>query len=381
MTGLEEILAKRWILKSEEKENYYLIRDNLEEIRKYVTEKLGCQLVVNSHMIKMEKIPATAEAYMGITDFSNKREYCFLCLILMFLEDMEPQEQFVLSKLTEYIASHMVEERIEWTVYSLRKQLIKVMKFCVENKMIQFTDGDENSFAQDGVSEVLYENTGISKYFMKTFTRDIMQYNTISDFEQSDWVDVNEDRGIARRHRIYKRLLFSPGIYRSCNEDEDFEYLKYYGNRLAEDFEKNLNCRLQIYKNSAYLILNEDCQLGNAFPSNNSLSDIVLLCNHFFLDKIKRRELEPDWNECITMDIVEFEKQILECRNLYVGGLVKTYRDKTSTEFIRIVEEHMEQIGFIRKNPQLHQIQIYPIIGRITGHYPSNFETKEKEKA
>ena len=41
MTGLEELLANRWILKSEEKEKYYLIRDNIEDIRKNTTEKLG----------------------------------------------------------------------------------------------------------------------------------------------------------------------------------------------------------------------------------------------------------------------------------------------------------------------------------------------------
>lgn len=375
MTGLEEILAKRWILRAEEKEKYYLIRDNLEEIRKYVTEKLGCQLIVNSYVIKLEKIPAIPESYMGITDFSDKREYCFLCLILMFLEDKEPQEQFVLSKLTEHIAAHMVEEKIDWTVYSLRKQLIKVMKFCVVNKLIKITDGDEDGFAQSDETEVLYENTGVSKYFMKTFTRDIMQYNSISDFEQSDWVDINEDRGIARRHRIYKRLLFSTGIYRSGKEDEDFEYLKYYGNRLAEDFEKNLNCRLQIYKNSAYLIMNEDCHLGDAFPANNSLSDIILLCNHFFVEKIQKGELVPDWNECVTMDIVEFEKYILQCRNRYMEGFVKTYRDKTSTEFITVVEENMKRNGFIKRDELLHQIKLYPITGKITGRYPQQFES------
>lgn len=379
MTGLEELLANRWILKTEEKEKYYLVRDNLEEIRKYVTEKLGCQLIVNSHLIKLEKIPATAESYMGITEFSDKKEYSFLCIILMFLEDKEPQEQFVLSQLTEYITAYMAEERIDWTVYSLRKHLIKVMRFCIENNMIKVTDGEGESFTQDHSAEVLYENTGISKYFMRNFTKDIVQYETVSDFEKSDWVDVNEDRGIARRHRIYKRLLFSSGIFRSNSEDEDFEYLKYYGNRLADDFEKNLNCRLQIYKTSAYLIMNEECKIGNSFPANNSLSDIVLLCNHFLVDKIKKGKLSLDQNECVIMDIVEFETQILECRKLYAGGLIKTYRDKTSTEFVRTVKEHMKQTGFIRENTLLHQIQLLPIIGKVIGYYPNNFDAEEKE--
>lgn len=379
MIGLEELISKRWILKSEDKEKYYLIKDNLEEIRKYVTEKLGCQLIVNSYMIKLEKIPTTPEVFMGITQFTDKIEYAFLCLILMFLEDKEPQEQFVLSNLTEYIVGHMPEEQVDWTIYSLRKKLIKVMRYCVENKMITVTDGEDDSFADDSLGEVLYENIGVSKYFMKIFTKDIMNYNSAKDFEQSDWVDVNEDRGIARRHRIYKRLLFSPGIYRSSNEDEDFEYLKYYGNRLAEDYVKNLNCKLQIYKNSAYLIMNEDCRLGNSFPSNNTLSDIVILFNSYLINKIKSSDVKLEWNEFAIIDIVEFERYILECRNLYIGGLVKTYRDKTSTEFIKVVEEYMEEIGFINIDTKLNQVKLYPIIGKIAGEYPDDFRIEEQK--
>lgn len=46
---------------------------------------------------------------------------------------------------------------------------------------------------------------------MRTFARDIMGYTRPEDFEQSDWFDINEDKGIARRQRVYKRLLFARG--------------------------------------------------------------------------------------------------------------------------------------------------------------------------
>lgn len=376
MIGLEELLSKRWIIKNEDKEKYYMIRDNIEEIRKYVTDKLGCQLIVNPYMIKIEKIPSAPAGYMGITDFSERREYVFLCMILMFLEDKEAQEQFVLSQLTEYIEANIVNERVDWTVYSLRKQLIKVMRFCMENSIFQITDGNEDEFTQDASIEVLYENTGLSKYFMKTFTKNIMKYSSVGEFEQSDWVGINEDRGIARRHRIYKRLLFSHGIYRESNEDEDFEYLKYYGNRLSEDFEKNFNCRLQIYKSSAFLILNEGCRLGEAFPAGNTLSDIILLFNRYLSEKIRTSEIKTEWDESVIMDEVEFEKNILECRRECVGGLVKTYRNMTSTEFVRKVQEYMENLGFIYRNSFTRQIKIRPVIGKISGHFPKNFDAE-----
>ena len=377
MNGLEELLSNRWIVKSDNKEKYYQIKDNLEEIRRYTTEKLGCQLIANAHLIKLEKIPPQAESYMGILDFKDKREYGFLCMILMFLEDKETQEQFVLSQLTEYIAAHMPGERIDWTVYSTRKQLIRVMQFCMENQMILITDGDEDSFTMSESSEVLYENTGTSRYFMRSFTRDIQGYQCVRDFEQSDWVDVNEDRGIARRHRIYKRLLFSPGVYRLSEEDEDFLYLKNYRNRLEEDFENNMNCRLQVYKNSAYLIMNPGCHLAKPFPENNSLSDIVLLCNQHFIDKISRNEIVPNQAEMVILDQVAFEKEILECRKQYIGGLVKTYREKTSSEFVGAVQNYMEQIGMIKRDELLHQVILHPVMGKMVGHYPQDFDAQK----
>ena len=58
MKELELLLFRRWVLKSEEKELYYKIRDSIGEIRKFATEKMGCQIIENSLLVKMEKIPA-----------------------------------------------------------------------------------------------------------------------------------------------------------------------------------------------------------------------------------------------------------------------------------------------------------------------------------
>ena len=66
MEGLDTLLRKRWVLKSEDKELYYKVRDELGEIRQFASEKMGCQIVENALLVKMEKIPSVAEAFMGI---------------------------------------------------------------------------------------------------------------------------------------------------------------------------------------------------------------------------------------------------------------------------------------------------------------------------
>ena len=52
-------------------------------------------MIENALLVKMEKIPALPEPCMGIDAFASKEEYAFLCILLMFLEDRDTQEQFI----------------------------------------------------------------------------------------------------------------------------------------------------------------------------------------------------------------------------------------------------------------------------------------------
>ena len=98
-----------------------------------------------------------------------------------------------------------------------------------------------------------------------------MGYTKPSDFEESDWFEMDESKGIARRHRVYKRLLFAPGMYQNDGPEEDFEYLKYYGRRMSEDIERTFNCQVHIHRGSAFLMAGEDCRMGVVFPSGNAI--------------------------------------------------------------------------------------------------------------
>ena len=163
MKELEILLNRRWVLKAEDKELYYRIRDAIGEVRKFSSEKLGCQVTENALMVKMEKIPVVPETFMGILDFSSKEEYAFFCILLMFLEDKDAQEQFILSQLTEYIAANMPGEPVDWTVYTSRRRLIKVLRYAVEQGILGITDGNDDAFMDDADGEVLYENTGAAR--------------------------------------------------------------------------------------------------------------------------------------------------------------------------------------------------------------------------
>lgn len=372
MNELEILLNRRWVLKSEDKELYYRLRDAIGEVRKFASDKMGCQVTENALLVKMEKIPVIPEPFMGILDFTSQEEYAFLCMLLMFLEEKDAQEQFILSQLTEYIAANMPQP-VDWTVYTSRRRLIKVLRYAVGQGILAITDGADDVFMEHADGEVLYENTGASRYFMRNFSRDITAYEKPEDFLESDWFAMDEDRGIARRHRVYKRLLFAPGMYRRDGAEEDFEYLKYYGRRLGEDLEQNFDCHVQIHKGSAYVMLGETCHMGNVFPANNVISDIVLLCLAEIRARVERKEWRIQKDEICVVDQLDFEQMLRDIRQEHGGGFTKNFREMPDGEFVQTVMDAMELWMFLKRNEKEHQVEICPAAGKLAGTYPKDF--------
>ena len=376
MKALEVLLSKRWILKSRDRELYYSVRDELPKFKSFLIEKLGFQVVVNSYLIKLEKIPAVTENWMGIKEFSDKMEYVIFMTVLMFLEEKDMGEQFVLSELTEYIQTAVEVESIDWTVYRSRKYLVKVMKYLVSEGILEINDGSEEDFQKDGISEVLYENTGVSRNFVKNFTRDISNFKGMADFYDGDFIDTNEDRGIVRRQRVYRKLLLSAGLYRNENTEEDFNYIRNFRGIIANDFESLFDCNLHIHKSSAYLVINEGSRLGRAFPEESTLSDIVLLVNDLILSRIDENKLTPAVDESIILSLENFNELIEETKRLYGNGFAKTYRDMTTKEICSVVTEYMMELGFIEYLG--NDVKINPIVGKVAGRYPKDFESVQE---
>ena len=163
-------------------------------------------------------------------------------MILMFLEEKEAEEQFVLSELTEYIQGQYREEQIDWTVYQYRRHLIKVIKYCVNCGILNLNDGSEENFARDDTSEVLYENTGVSRYFMKNFTQDIMGYTTPEDQAEKESLSDSDTVKLKQREVEIKSQL--EGLKKNITgkqrqEEEKKEKYQETEQKIQLQFQKN----------------------------------------------------------------------------------------------------------------------------------------------
>lgn len=369
MNLIEELFSRQWIIKKEDSELYYQVKDHAKEIRKKLQDKFGYALIMNPYLIKLEKIPGKAEPWMGIQDFQTPKEYQMLCYLLMFLEDKSAEDQFVLSNITEYVQVQFVKEPLDLTKFHVRKAFVRVLRYAIRIGLMLQVDGEDELFLQSETAEVLYENTGVSKYMMRNFTTDIMKYEQLEDFENSGWFGMDEDRGIIRRQRIYRRLSLSPGVYKhSVKEDEDFNYIRNYRNKMEQDFQNLFSCELQVHASSAYLILKDDGKMGKTFPSNTTKDDLLLLANGEIRRRIKNYSWRVDELEQLHIKQEELQKVFRKVVQNNMEKLPKTYQKQGKEALASMMMDNAKKLGFLEIEKE-EMVTVYPVVGKLYGAY------------
>ena len=243
--------------------------------------------------------------------------------------------------------------------------------------MLRVYEGSSEAFGQERGQEVLYENTGYSKYFASTFSYDISQFQSWSDFERIPIEELNADRGHVRINRVYRQLVTSPAMYWDNNEDVDSLYLKNQRQWVAKNLEEQLGGRLDIHKNMACWMVEEmDCY-GKVHPRDAMLPEIVLLVCNEIQQRLEQHRIVKMENECIDLKKGAFEELIWECREKWNTGWSKEYREMPRERFIKAVLEYMRDWMIIRESAD--KVSVLPGAGKTTGYYPADFKGEADE--
>lgn len=382
MRELEILLDQYWVLKDNDKELFYRVKDRVPAFKNFFGDKLGYQVIMNQHLIKLEKIPGSAQPFMGVQEFSHTQEYLLLCLVLMFLEDRSRDEQFVLSEITEFIVvNNPGKEKIDWTLYSHRKQLIKVLGFAQNLGLIKVNDGDGQKFAHHYETEVLYESTGLSRYFVRHFTSDMMTFNDYSDLEKAEWGDLNTDKGIIRRHRVYRKLLMEPVVYSQGADDVDYDYIKKQRGVIEGDFSRYLDYQLHVHQHSAMLVLASEKNLKDVFPNRKVICDITLLFAAVIRAAVGEKKMLINTAGGITLSRVAFDEWVLKLKEKKGKNWSKEFRDMSPPALAENLLIYMESFKMLRQVDQGREIEILPLIGKLVGTYPEELVKERKKNA
>ena len=368
MKEIEFLLENFWVDRVKNREEYSEIMKNKSKIEKFFIEKTGWKVIFNSEIIKVEKIPAKAENFMGISTFTDRLDYCILCGLLLFLEERENGEQFLLNDITERIEFFLKEYiEIDWTKFTHRKSLIRAFEYAEGLRLLEKTDGNLKNFAEDEHIEVLYEKTGLSRYFSVNFGRNISGFASYKDFENEKSENIDTAIGEIRTNRVYRKLLLTPAVYWDNQTDSDSIYIRNQKPVLENNLEKLFGGKLHVHKNSAFLVYDTKNYIGDIHPKGSMLSEIVLLICDNLREKIVSNKLEKQLNDLVVISSEYLKDLIKECKNRYGTNWSKEYRDMSEDKIYKNVVEYMKEWSFIEEKE--NEIILFPSIGKVTGKY------------
>ena len=373
-----DLLENYLILKERDKELYYDVKDNIDKYKSFIYDNLAYDIIIKDDFIKLEKIPGIPEEWMGINEFTEIKEYIFFILLITFLEDKNKEEQFILSSITEYIEHNYPDEKIEWTIFKNRKSLIKVMKFAIDIGIIKKNDGSEEEFSKSETGDVLYESTGLSRYIVRRFSKNIEDSESYEDLLGDEFSGISKDLGTVRKNRVFRRLLLSPVVYNDENDNGDYDYIKSKRSFIRSTFEENLGWDIHIHKNGALAALENSNEVKDIFPNKKGESAAVLFINKEVRRNINSGNFKKEDNDTVIMSNSEFDEFIIEVRKAHGHGFTKTLRDVSDPVFINLIRNFMKDFSMIREEKDFTILM--PIIGKVLGEYPEDYKGEAKDE-
>lgn len=377
------LLEKDWVVREEQPEQYNLIRRHEPQLRRYFFEKCGWRLIQNPQFYKLEKIPAQPQSWMGIDDFQQPRDYALLCCVMAFLEEKSVDEQFLLSDLCESMLALYPHEqetggRLNWENYEHRRSLVRTLNFTTSTGLLRLIDGDGEQFALRREGEALYEVTLLARYFLRSYPKDLQNYDSMQALQAAELFDDEAVTGMGRRVRIYRQLLLT-AVYNAAEaRPEDFAYLRNMQRRLREELENYTGLQLELYKDCAMLTSPERTGWCNQiFPFHRSGIHAVML--HFAA--LCREQGNNPWQE--QLSAVEFERLVQICRERYGAGWTKDCREQSVAKLAGNLLYELMDWGMAVCDEETGFIELRPALGRLAGRYPEDYRpvTGREEKS
>lgn len=378
------LMENRWVTRKDSPTEYILIRRYEKPLRQFFRDSCGWPLLVTAQFYKLEKIPGKARAFMGLPSLQSQEDYVLLCCVMAYEEEYEVGGQFLLGDLVEALPSYYPEDaltpKLEWENYSWRRSLIRVINFLSDEGLLKIVDDDSESFLtgyKNGImaGEALYEVTTLSRYFLRNFPKELMDYSSIEELERADfWAESTEEARPQRlrRHRIYRELLLSPIYYWSEERDLDFAYLRNQRNRLADNLEDWLDLHLELYRNAVMAVSYEqNTWFKDIFPVRfRGLHDILLHLSHYLR--------YPDSDLPRHLSLHQWEACLKGLREAVGDGWTKEYREMSLKKLSDALLNEMQAWGMARVEAD-GLISLLPSLYRDSGTYPSDYDKESKE--
>lgn len=373
--GITALMENFWITKRAFPDEYMYVKNNKESIQKYFSNHFGYRLLTGIDLFKLEKIPYKTEGWMGIQSFSDPMDYSIFVAILAYLEDKSKDDLFLISTMSDYIKSFFYNEmEIKWEKYKHRLSFYRAMKHAQTMDLIEALDGEIEKYKTDEKVEILYRPTMISKYYMRFFSKPIEQFENLEEILVDRWkIPGVEANPRIQLQSLYRRIFFSPVVYKQELTDEEKKYFVHQAHRFVESIPEHTHFELEIYRNEILLIAKEKNVSKEQHPNQKVISDIVVQLAKLVKDKITKLPEEEFPSFELIIGRRKFDQWVEELHNELGFGWSNEFRNAFSHITAGTILDYLEEWKMAKEDKDTHSVILYPPFVRIGGQYPREY--------
>lgn len=367
------LLNRPWILKEQDPDIYFAIRDYYEELRDWFMDQAGFPLIVTRSLAKLEKMPAVPQPWMGFEEFREVSDYVFFTYALWYLEGKTEMDQFLLSELVEEVREQMTAAGLEadWKIYPHRLSMARALRKLTSLGVLTAVDGDESGWAQDENRNALYECSSHVRYVLRRFPQDLTMYNRMEELtDPIRYADTQDGENIRRRHRVYRRLLLEPVVLDRSWEEDLLPYVLTQRRSIMDHLHRMLGWEGRRYREGLLFFHPELTSEAELFPTLAGVSDLVLLLAGELRRRLGEEEggLSCEADGAILLERSELEGMLLRLQEQHQAWWSKEFREMSSAQLAEESARHMAewQLGEWEDG---HRFRVFPVLSRWSGEY------------
>ncbi len=369
---IEALFHYHWIHRDTQADLYFQILARKADIVDIIREYFGYRLLFRNEFVKLEKIPISTKAFMGISNFTTSLHYMFFCCFLVLMEDNGDDRQFTLQNACDAIRMYYPEEAIPfaWEERSHRRAFTDVLQHCVKMRLIYVVDREIEGFRDNEHHDVLFQTTPYFRHFGLLYFFDLSQIQNSRQLEE--YIGKEIAYATIPRQRLLRRLFLESVVYddelsveetKILEDEEEFEKLSLMISELFEYW------HLERYHRTTMLTHTEN-RYGDYYPKDDQISNAAVQYATLIWNKVNCQEIALDHRGHILCSKYEAIVWFQEIKDQHGHGWTKSFTERSLTSIWKEVMGYMSEFHMADKLPN-DQVVFYSAAGRVIGEYVS----------
>lgn len=317
--SIQILLRHPLLLARSQGDDFATVKRNADRVQKWFQRSAGYQMRVDTEIIRLYKgpTPAPDPTHPALTRHElpfNAHRYAVLCLALAALEREE--SQIDLASLADRIqlaaAADPALKRIDLANRDERKVIVDVVRLLTDWAVVTLRDGDETSFLDRQGGNALYDIHKDVIHLLIASPVAPSLSETPAALRDEPYPATEEGRQQRTRHKLMRRLLEEPVVYREELDYDELDDLDHHQQAIANRLrEAGLHPEI---RNEGIAALDPTWTLAGhtRFPGEGTVPQAALLLADLLTDIARSRQTNFVTAQEVVMIIEQLKKRFGE---------------------------------------------------------------------